>query len=1000
MRSRPKGVRSILARAFLGGTTLWLWWAAPKPAWSVQGPKAEFSRRVWHLQDGLPQARVQSLAQTPDGYLWVGTSGGLARFDGVRFTVFNRSNTPALRDDSILALCTGKDGSLWIGTEGGGLVQMKGGAFRSFGPEEGLTNRFVRALHEDRNGVLWVGTDRGFFRMRDGRLEHLDDQSGVPVLSVLSIREDPAGKLWLAATRGFWRIEDGRLARHPFQTGNGDAIVQRLGVQRDGALWLGTAQGLFEWRDGRVHKLPGSEQYNYQDIYADSRGDLWIATLAHGLLRLSGGKLTRFEAPDMLPMNTVLKVFEDRQQNLWAGTQDGLVRLSKRTVSVLGKDEGLQNDNLVTVYEDRDDSAWVATISGEFYRVKDGKAVPIRLPVDNFRARTVLRTRQGDLWLGSYNRGVLWISKNRVRSFSLRTGLRNNSIRHILEDRHGRIWIATGSGLSVWDGSKLETYYLPDGLAYGSVHVLAEDFQGDLIVGTDGGVNRLRNGKFVKDPVLDLVGSERVWTILPRQDGSLWLGTRGGGLLYIKDGKLTRITSLHGLLSDHIYQLLEGPDGRLWMSGPAGVSAAAFADLEAAVAGHSTSVPVATYGVAEGMESSQLNGGTQPAGWRMSNGELWFPSVKGLVQINPARSPSSAPSAVFIESVVVNDREMPLADEIRIPAGRGRLEIHYTACDLLAPERVTFRYMLEGFDSAWLPASFRRTAYYTNLPPGTYRFRVARLDAAAPHSTSEASVALVWEPRFYETRWFYAACGLLLAAFSWGGFQLYARQTRQRYQALLEERVRLAREMHDTVIQGCVGISTLLEAAAGLPSTDETESKGALLERARLQARITLEEARQAVWDLRHVSHEQSLEATLRDYAARLSAERGIPVEVSAEGDLGPMNARAAKNLLLVAREAMRNALTHANPNRLWVRLSTSKDMFRLEVCDDGKGFDPSQNGAAEDGHYGIAGMRERMTQLGGALEVRSAPGSGTVVVATAPRQDGFLQHLAEGPHE
>jgi ligand-binding sensor domain-containing protein/signal transduction histidine kinase len=983
----------------LGYAALFLCWAAPQPLWPIQGPKAEFSRRIWHLQDGLPQSRIQSLVQTPDGYLWVGTSGGLARFDGVRFTVFNRSNTPALLDDSILALCTGRDGSLWIGTEGGGLVQMKGGIFRTYGPAEGLSNRFVRALHEDRSGILWVGTDRGFFRMQAGRLERLDNQGGAPVLSVLSIREAPGGKLWVAATQGFWTLEDGRLTRHPYQIGNGDAVVQRLGIQRDGTVWMATAQGLFQWKDGRAHKLPGSELYNYQQIYEDSRGDLWIATLAHGLLRLSQGKLTKFEAPDMLPINTVLTVFEDRQHSLWVGTQDGLVRLSKRIVSVLGKDEGLQNDNLMTVYEDRDGSAWVATMSGEFYRVKDGKAALVRLPFEDFRARTVLRTRQGDLWLGSYNRGVLWLSGGQLRSFSLGSGLRNNSIRHILEDRQGHIWIATGSGLSRWDGRELVTYYLHDGLAYGSVRVLAEDPHGDLIVGTDGGVNRVRNGKFVKDPALDLVGSERVWAILPRQDGSLWLGTRGGGLLHIKDGKLTRITSRHGLLSDHIYQLLEGPDGRLWMSGPAGVSAAAFADLEAVVAGRSPSVPVAPFGVAEGMGSSQMNGGIQPAGWRMSNGELWFPSVKGLVQIDPRRSPSSVPSTVFIESILVNDREMPLADEIRIPPGRGRLEIHYTACDLLAPERVTFRFMLEGFDNGWLPASFRRTAYYTNLPPGTYRFRVARLDAAAPHSVSEASLALVWEPRFYETKWFYAAFGLLLAALAWGGFRLYARQTRQRYQALLDERVRLAREMHDTVIQGCVGISTLLEAASGLPPS-ENGGKEALLERARLQARVTLEEARQAVWDLRHVSHGQSLDATLRDYAARLSAERGVPVDVSAEGDLGPLGARAERNLLLVAREAMRNALTHADPSRVWVRLSAAKDTIRLEVGDDGKGFDVAHSEAAENGHYGIAGMRERMEQLGGSLEILTAPGSGTRVVACAPRQNGFLDPISEAAHE
>jgi signal transduction histidine kinase len=466
----------------------------------------------------------------------------------------------------------------------------------------------------------------------------------------------------------------------------------------------------------------------------------------------------------------------------------------------------------------------------------------------------------------------------------------------------------------------------------------------------------------------------------------LWLGTRGGGLLRIKDGTVKRITTRHGLLSDTIYQLLEGPDGRLWMSGPTGVSSVAFADLEALAAGRATAVTVAPYGVAEGMESSQMSGSIQPAGWRLSNGTLWFPSVKGVVQIDPRQPPPSFPSTVMIESVLVDDREVPLQDKIRIPPGRGRLEIHYTACDLLAPERVTFRYRLEGFDNDWVAASYRRTAYYTNLPPGSYRFRVARLDAASPQAASEAAVQIFWAPRFYETQWFYALCALMLAGLGWAGFQVYARQTRQRYQALLEERVRLAREMHDTVIQGCVGVSTLLEAASGLPPGDGGKREE-LLDQARLQARVTLEEARQAVWDLRHVSRDEGLEATLRSYASRLSLERGIPLEVETDGAVGELDGRTERSLLLVAREAMRNALAHAAPSRVEVRLTALNNELRLEVSDDGCGFDTKLAEAAENGHYGIAGMRERMAQLGGRLEVISSPGRGTRVVAVAPRR-------------
>jgi signal transduction histidine kinase len=309
--------------------------------------------------------------------------------------------------------------------------------------------------------------------------------------------------------------------------------------------------------------------------------------------------------------------------------------------------------------------------------------------------------------------------------------------------------------------------------------------------------------------------------------------------------------------------------------------------------------------------------------------------------------------------------------------------------------------MLEGFDQDWTAASTRRAAYYTNLPPGRYRFRVATAQAAPPAAASEAFLSFVWEPRFHETGWFYGLCGLLAAASVWAGFRLYARQTVARYNALLGERARLAREMHDTVIQGCVGVSTLLEAASSLERSGAARW-GDLLDQARTQVRLTLDEARQAVWDLRRGSFGGDLASTLPGLASSLSAEKGILVQTEIRGrPTTPLSERTDRNLLLVAREAMRNAAAHGSPKRIEVTLAFDADEVRLEVVDDGQGFAPPAVGFADTGHYGIEGMRERIAQLGGTFQLRSAPGKGASVIARVP----LTRHVrnsqpAEGDHE
>ena len=966
---------------------------------------ADYSRRIWRSEDGLPQNTIQAITQTPEGYLWIGTSGGLVRFDGVRFAVFDRSNTPSLLDDSILSLCPGVDGSLWIGTAGGGLVNMKSGLFRNFSTRDGLTNGFVRAIVNDRAGNLWVGTDRGFFRFDHGKLLRLDARNDTPIMPVKTVYEDRAGAVWVSTSNGLFRMQGDRAVRAPGLYANATDINSIL-ESRDGSLWLAADSGVHQLVTGATGLPPQfNESVAARTLLEDHEGNLWVGTFGQGLLRLAGRKLTSWRAADTLPDDTVLAMFEDRERNLWIGTQDGLLRLTRSAVRTITTKDGLINNNVATVYEDPSGTLWIGVFQGKLYRMENGRATEYRVPTpyQQFHARSIFVDNHGVSWLGSVSQGILRIAPGHNRGdemqlFTMQNGLRSNDIRSFLEDASGNMWIATGSGLSFWDGRSMRTFYVEDGLAYGGTHALAKDRNGDLLVGTDGGLNRVHGRHFVHDPIFAALGSERIRAILTDRHGSLWLGTRGDGLIRIRGAKITRYTTKEGLPSNAIYQILEDPNeasdanARLWMSSSAGIFSAVLTELDARADGRVGPIAVFPFGMDDGLLSTQMSGGVEPAGCITSSGDLWFPSVKGAVHLDPQQVRRMPSAPVLIESVLVDGQAVPLAPSLRIPPGRGRAEINYTSPNLLSPERVTFRYQLEGFDDAWTTSASSagigsRSAYYTNLAPGTYRFHVIARDGANPDRASEAAIAFTLEPHFYEAAWFYSLIAIAIGLGIAFILRFYARQTKARYALVLAERTRLAREMHDTVIQGCVGVSTLLEAARSMPPAPDGTAQGAkareLLDRAAMQVRLTVNEAREAVWDMRHSSLDHNLTDTLRDFARQVAQAEGIPVRAQIEGTPSPLDDVADRNLLLVAREAIRNAVMHARPGEINVLLRYEPAEVSLEVSDNGRGFAPEA--ARENGHYGIVGMKERVEQSGGTFQLRSGVGQGTRVTARLP---------------
>jgi signal transduction histidine kinase len=598
-----------------------------------------------------------------------------------------------------------------------------------------------------------------------------------------------------------------------------------------------------------------------------------------------------------------------------------------------------------------------------------------------------MRERSGALWIGTEGAGAFRIENGRRVQYTKSTGLVNDFIRAFLEARDGSVWIGTDEGISRWHGGVLTNYREADGLAYFSIRALLEDRAGDVWIGSDRGVSHWRGGAFVQDAVTRALRSEKVWAIHEDPDGGLWFGARGAGLFRWRDGKTTSFGNAQGLASNSIFQILEDARGVFWMSGPNGISAVARSDLERAADRPGFRPAVTLYGISDGVEATQIHGGVSPAGCLTAGGEIWFPSNRGPVRILPLEARPEALPKVVIEQAVVDGREMPVSASLVAPPGQGKLEIDYSAIQLRSQERIGFRYMLEGFDREWTEAVRRRVAYYTNLPPRRYRFRVQAFLMNMPESVTEASLPINWRPHLYRTPWFLACCGVLPLALALGAYRLRLRQVHARFCAVLDERNRVAREMHDTVIQGCAGVSALLEGVAALGSVDEAYRRE-LIDHARTQVRLTVDEARRAVWNLRQSGsgpREEEIGPLLDQMAQQASHASRVPVRFETFGTPAKLDPAVEHDILMVAREAVYNAVRHAQPKEVRLQVFFEDDKIRMRVADDGCGFDPAEALAVAGEHFGIVGMRERTERLGGTFDLRSTPGAGTELVFEAP---------------
>lgn len=962
--------------------------AAATPAlehWSLS-----YAERTWSMRDGLPEQVVQAFAQTRDRYVWIGTTGGLLRFDGASFTLYNRENTPAFSDDNIFCLSVSRDNTLWIGSEGGGLVRYREGKFHSFSNKDGLTNSFVRAIQQDRTGKIWVGTDNGLFLVDGDHVIRIDGDERIPLVAVHALFEDKDGGMWVGGSR-ILRIYGNQVREFHFDGEASQNRVKSIFQTDDGEIWVGTVSGLHRMNHcctGRFIRVP-EVNGTVRTLRETSDGILWIGTIGDGLYAYRNGHFASMSTPQELPSNTVLNLFEDAEQNVWVGTQAGMLRLSNTPVKTVSLPDSSDSD-AETVYEDHDGAIWIAAV--HVFRYWNGKATLYRFPgISGVRVRNVFRDRDGALWIGTEGQGAYRQTPHGLVHYSTASGLVNNFVRAFLQARDGSVWIGTDEGVSQWTPTGFKNYQVRDGLCYFSIRSLLEDRAGNIWIGTDRGLSLLHDGKFEDHPVVESLKQEKVWAMHEDSDGGLWFGTRTGGLYRWRARKLSHFTTSSGLPSNSIYELVEDPKGMLWISGPTGVSEVSRRELDAAAEDPTHRIKVTLYGISEGLEAIQMCGGEKPAGLLASNGEVWFPSSRGPMRIHIDQAGPTEIAPAVIDEVTVDGLQMPPSRQLQLRPDTGRVELHYGVVQLRSQERVLFRYKLEGFDRDWSRATAERVTHYTNLPAGHYKFLVAAFEMNNPEHISETSLDIAQEPHFYETVWFLTLCTLSLAAAAWSVHKFRVGQLRARFQAVLNERTRLAREMHDTLIQGCVSVSALLEAYLSL-GPEEADTRQNLMEYACTQLRTTVDEAREAVWNLRQRPASVILLAPLlRSISEQIHREFGIPVECTVSEESFELPKDTVHELLMVVREAIYNAVRHGHPRKVQITVCFDRNECELRIADDGIGFELHGLSSSQVGHYGVVGMQERIQRIGGKFVVESSPGVGTEVLIRVPGESGTL---------
>jgi len=956
----------------------------------------QYAHTSWKVREGFSRGAILSIAQTHDGYLWLGTEFGLLRFDGVKVVSWQPPAGEQLPSDYIRQLRVTRDGRLWIATRKG-LASWKDNHLIQY-PE--LADHFVSALLEDHEGTLWVGEESLSAHGRLCAIEngniHCEDKGGAFGNAVLGLFEDRKGDLWLATQTGLWRWKPGLPEFHPMP----DELIGGLADGDNGALLVTTRSGVKQFVDGKMslYLLPGSMQPfpAYAMLY-DRDGGLWIGTLNRGLVHIHQGRADTFSQSDGLSGDISEAVFQDREGNIWVGTWEGLDQFRDLAVATFSKKQGLSDPIVGSVLADRDGSVWIGTYGG-LDRWNNGQITAYG-KLDGHAPRSLLQDSRGRIWVSTYNE-FGYLQKNRLVPIR---GIPVGDLPRIAEDNEGNLWITTQEALlSLSPRSELERIpWSRLGHQDYAWSLAADPLRGGVWLGfIDGGITYFRHGEArASYATADGLGVGHVNHFLFDPDGTVWAATEGG-LSRLKNGRIDTLTSSSGLPCNLVHWVIEDNDHSFWLYMPCGLTRIARSDLDAWDASAdkapgSKRLPATVFDISDGVKSLPSAGYYTPKVTKAPDGKLWFLRWDGISVIDPRHIPfNKLAPPVHLEQIVADGKSYDATANanatLHLPAHIRGLEIDYTALSFVMPEKVLFRYKLEGFDLDWQDVGHRRQAFYMNIPPGKYRFRVTACNNSGVCNEAGTFLDFSVAPAYYQTTWFPLLCGAALLAVLWGLYQLRMQQLERQFQVRMEgavhERTRIARELHDTLLQSLHGLMFEFQAARNMFHKRPEEALQALdgaitgTEQAIIESQDTIEDLRSPATAEDDLA--QLIKVTGEDLAASHFGDHDSPTfGLTVEGQPRALTPVIRDEVYRIAREVLRNAFRHAHARRIEAEILYDQDQFRLRVRDNGKGMDPQVlEKGRRPGHWGLPGVRERAQQIGAKLDIWSEMEAGTEV--------------------
>lgn len=966
---------------------------------------SQYAHTSWKIREGFTKGVIASIAQTPDGYLWLGTEFGLLRFDGVRAVPWQPPAEQPLPSNTIIILLATRDGTLWIGTDKG-LASWNGDRLTQY-PE--VAGQFIFALLEDHDGSVWVGTAG----LPTGKLCALHDGSvqcygedGAFGRGVFNLYEDRRGNLWVEGINGLWRWRPGSpelIMPLPSEW----VAMQNLAEDFDGTLLIGTRAGIKRLVDGKAeaYPLPGSaQQLRVLKMLRDRDGSLWIGTSTEGLAHVHQGRTDLFSSSDGLSGNNVETIFEDREGNIWVSTLSGLDRFRDLAVPTFTVNQGLSSAAVNSVLADTDGSVLIATAGG-LNRWNNGQisvygesAAQARQPANV--PTSLFQDKRGRIWVVTI-REFGYLENGRFIAIS---GIPGGVVRSITEDAEGGLWIANqDSGLFHLRGSEVVQQVSWDKLGHKdfAASLAFDSVRGGVWLGFfQGGIVYFRDGQVQASyGVADGLGAGRVNDLRFDQDGTLWAATEGG-LSRLKNSRIATLTSKNGLPCDTIHWLMEDDDRSYWLYTTCGLVRIARAELAAWLAAVEQdkdarpTIRVTVFDSSDGVGTLAYPNGLSPQVAKSTDGKLWFSRLDGVSVVDPHHLPfNSLPPPVHVEQIIADrktyDATSGASGRLRLPPLVRNLQIDYTALSLVAPEKVLFRYKLEGRDRDWQEAGNRRQAFYNDLPPGNYRFRVMACNNSGVWNEAGTYLDFTIAPAYYQTTWFrvlmVAAFLLVLGVLYQLRLRQVARQVRGRMEERIEERERIARDLHDTLLQSVQGLILKFHAVSKQIPADEPARDA--LEKTLDHADQVLAEGRDRVRNLRtHADSLSDLPAAFQRIVEETPQGRKAIFKTVVEGRTRELHPVVLEESYFIGREAIINALTHSEGLHVEVEITYDPRQFRLRVRDDGRGIEPEilKEGGRPD-HWGLQGMRERAQKIGAQLNLWSRAETGTEVELVVP---------------